>query len=249
MTNQNFQFGLHAVQVLLQKHPERVLNLLVQQGREDKKILAIIKAANEQQIAIDYAKKDTLDRLTEQANHQGVIAFCKKSAVHDETFLKELIEEATKPIFLLILDQVQDPHNLGACLRSADAAGVDAVIAPKDRSVGITPTVSKVASGAAETVPFVQVTNLARTIEQLKALNVWVYGASANAQKTLYECDLSGRVALVLGGEGAGLRHLTEESCDELLKIPMQGQVESLNVSVAAGIFLFEVVRQRCALR
>jgi 23S rRNA (guanosine2251-2'-O)-methyltransferase len=149
------------------------------------------------------------------------------------------------PPFLLILDGVQDPHNLGACFRSADAAGVHAIIAPKDKAVGITPVVSKVACGAAETVPFIQVTNLARTMEMLKEQGVWLYGAAGEAEQTVYQTKLTGAIGIVMGAEGDGMRRLTRETCDVLLKIPMHGTVSSLNVSVATGIFLFEVVRQR----
>jgi 23S rRNA (guanosine2251-2'-O)-methyltransferase len=156
-----------------------------------------------------------------------------------------MLDALTVPAFLLVLDGVQDPHNLGACLRSADAAGVHAVIAPKDKSVGLTPTVVKVASGAAESVPFIQVTNLARTLRSLKDRNIWIYGAAAEADQTLYQAKLTGSIALVLGAEGSGLRRLTREHCDGLLTIPMRGSVSSLNVSVATGIFLFEALRQR----
>ncbi len=190
-----------------------------------------------------------MDRLTDEANHQGVVAFCAKTHVYSEAELKQLLQELDKPPFLLVLDGVQDPHNLGACFRSADAAGVHAIIAPKDKSVGITPVVSKVACGAAETVPFVQVTNLARTLEDLKEMGIWIYGAAGEAEKTVYQTDLAGAVAIVLGAEGDGLRRLTRDTCDGLVKIPMLGSVSSLNVSVATGILLFEVVRQRQAPR
>jgi 23S rRNA (guanosine2251-2'-O)-methyltransferase len=159
--------------------------------------------------------------------------------------LKHLLVKLTVPPLLLILDGVQDPQNLGACFRSADAAGVHAIIAPKDKAVGLTPVVSKVACGAMETVPFVQVTNLARTLEMLKELGVWIYGAAGEAEKTIYQTDLKGPAAFVLGSEGDGMRRLTRETCDVLVKIPMFGTVESLNVSVAAGVVLFEAVRQR----
>ena len=163
----------------------------------------------------------------------------------DEAGLFDIIDRLDQPAFLLILDNIQDPHNLGACLRSADAAGVHVVIAPKDRSVGVTDTVRLVACGAAENVPFVQVTTLARTIRQLKEAGVWIFGAAGESAKSLYETDLSGPMAIVMGSEGKGLRRLTSEHCDFLVSIPMAGSVESLNVSVAAGICLFEAVRQR----
>ena len=189
--------------------------------------------------------RQALDRLVQNGNHQGVIAYCKSASTYSEGDLKELLADLKEPAFLLILDGVQDPHNLGACFRSADAAGVHAIIAPKDRSVGLTASVSKVASGAAETVPFVQVTNLARTLEMLKEMGIWIYGAAGEAEQSLFKTDLKGSIALVLGSEGEGLRRLTRDTCDVLVKIPMHGSVSSLNVSAAAAVFLFEAVRQR----
>ena len=171
--------------------------------------------------------------------------FAKKPTAGSEADLENILMNLQTPAFLLILDGVQDPHNLGACLRSADAAGVHAVIAPKDKSVGLTSTVSKVASGAAETVPFIQVTNLARTLRFLKENNIWIIGADALADKAIFDSDLTAPIALVLGAEGSGMRRLTREHCDLLVNIPMSGSVSSLNVSVAAGIFLFEATRQR----
>lgn len=244
-TEQQCIFGIHSVQSLLFKHPERLQRLCVLHERHDKRINRIIELAKKNDIHVEFLSKQELDRIAQTEHHQGVIAFASKSQTLSEKNLPTFLESLDKPPFILILDGVQDPHNLGACLRSADAAGVHVVIAPKDKSVGITPAVSKVASGAAETVPFVQVTNLARTLEMMKEFGIWIYGASAEAQQTLYQVKLSGPVAIVLGAEGRGLRRLTEEHCDTLLKIPMNGSVESLNVSVATGIFLFEVVRQR----
>jgi 23S rRNA (guanosine2251-2'-O)-methyltransferase len=246
-TNKQFIFGLHSVEAILQKQPERIMRLCVQQERADRKMESLLQLAKIQGVHIDYASKQELDRLTSDANHQGVVAFCTKTHVYTEADLKQLLNNLDEPPFILVLDGVQDPHNLGACFRSADAAGVHAIIAPKDKSVGLTPVVSKVASGAAETVPFVQVTNLARTMELLKEQGIWIYGAAAEAEQTLYQADLTGPAAIVLGAEGAGLRRLTRESCDVLVKIPMHGSVSSLNVSVATGIFLFEAVRQRQA--
>jgi 23S rRNA (guanosine2251-2'-O)-methyltransferase len=240
-----FTFGLHAVEALLKQHPDRIINLTLLQDRQDKKLQTIAESARKHNIRIEFVNRQTLDRLTDNANHQGAIAFthvAKKQVEHD---LEDILENLQEPAFLLILDGVQDPHNLGAILRTADAAGVHAVIAPKDKAVGITATVSKVACGAAEVVPFIQVTNLARTIEELKAKNIWIYGAAGEAESTVYQTKLKGSVAVVMGAEGAGLRRLTRELCDVLLKIPMQGSVSSLNVSVATGVFLFEIVRQR----
>jgi 23S rRNA (guanosine2251-2'-O)-methyltransferase len=243
-SSKQFIFGLHSVEALLQNQPERVIRLYVSQERSDKKIESLVGIAKKLGISIEQVSRQELDRLTQESNHQGVAAFCSRARTYAENDLKSLLRNLEVP-FVLILDGIQDPHNLGACFRSADAAGVHAIIAPKDKSVGLTPVVSKVASGAAETVPFVQVTNLARTMEELKELGIWIYGAAAEATQTLYQAELSGPAAFALGAEGAGLRRLTREHCDVLLKIPMYGSVSSLNVSVATGIFLFEAVRQR----
>lgn len=246
MTN-TLVFGVHAVQTLLTEHPARVSRLVILKGRQDQKIQRLVELATQHRIETDWLSRQELDRMASHANHQGVIVVCRKSKVYSEDDLKEILANLTQPPLLLILDGVQDPHNLGACLRSADAAGVHAVIAPKDKSVGLTPTVCKVACGAAEIIPFVQVTNLARTLRWLKDQGIWVYGAAAEGTQTLYQADFRGSSAIVLGAEGDGLRRLTREHCDVLLNIPMNGTVSSLNVSVATGVFLFEVVRQRSA--
>lgn len=243
--NKQYVFGLHAVQALIENHPERIVRLLALQDRTDKKLAAVLRIARENNIAVEYASRAELDRMVHEGNHQGIAALCAKAPTYNENDLKALLENLTEPPFLLILDSVQDPHNLGACFRSADAAGVHAIIAPKDKAAGITPVVSKVASGAAETVPFIQVTNLARAIEQIKEMGIWVYGAAGEAEQSLFQAKLTGPIAIVMGAEGEGLRRLTRETCDVLLKIPMQGSVSSLNVSVATGVFLFEVLRQR----
>jgi 23S rRNA (guanosine2251-2'-O)-methyltransferase len=245
MTNKQFIFGLHSVFALLQKQPERVIRLCVQQDRDDQKLNPILELAKKFDVPMQHVTRQELNRMTQDANHQGIVAFCNKARIYAESDLAFLLEKIAGPPFVLILDGIQDPHNLGATFRSADASGVHAIIAPRDKSVGLTPVVCKVASGAAETIPFVQVTNLARAMEALKALGIWIYGADAKSQQTLYQTDLSGPLAIALGAEGSGLRRLTQEHCDVLLKIPMQGSVASLNVSVAAGVFLFEVVRQR----
>ena len=237
-------FGLHAVGALLQKQPERVTRLCVFEARDDRKIQAIMELAKACNIRPEFLSRAGLDRFANGENHQGVVAFCKAINLYSENDLGMILQKSAKPL-LLILDGVQDPHNLGACLRSADAAGVDAVIAPRDKAVGITPTVSKVASGAAENIPFIQVTNLARTLRELQEQGVWIYGAAGEADKSVYDVDFKGPTAIVLGAEGSGLRRLTRDLCDVLVKIPMQGTVSSLNVSVATGIFLFEAIRQR----
>lgn len=238
-------FGLHSVGVLLKRHPERIISLRVSKERRDNKIEAIVELAKKQGLTIDRGSRQDLDEVTAGGNHQGVAAMCSQPQVYSEHDLRSLVDKLEVPPFLLILDGVQDPHNLGACFRTAEAAGVHAIIAPKDKSVGLTAVVSKVASGAAEIIPFVQVTNLVRAMEELKKLGLWIFGAEAEAKQTIYQTDLLGPVAIVLGSEGTGLRRLTREHCDKLVRIPMVGLIESLNVSVATGIFLFEVTRQR----
>lgn len=243
--NKNFVAGLHAVKALLSNHPERIIRLCVQADKRDKKLDEVLAIARKQSISLEQMPKAALDKLSNEANHQGVVAFCKKAPLYSESDLKSLLESLDEPPFVLVLDGVTDPHNLGACLRSADAAGVHAVIIAKDRAVGMTPVVSKVASGAAETMPLIQVTNLVRALELLKEMGVWLYGAAGEAEQSLYQAKLQGGIAIVMGAEGDGLRRLTRETCDVLLKIPMSGYVSSLNVSVATGVFLFEAKRQR----
>lgn len=237
-------FGIHAVQSVLKTAPERVLELVVQNGRQDDRLKRVQRLAEQHGIALQWA---SLKNITSKVNgrHQGVIARCSDGPTYDESFLYQLAEKSAEKSFFLMLDGVTDPHNLGACLRSAACAGVDAVIVPKDNSVGLTPTVQKVASGAAEVIPLIMVTNLSRTILRLQELGVWVVGTSGDASTSIYELDLRGACMLVMGSENAGLRELTKKHCDFLAKIPMLGDVESLNVSVAAGVTLFEVVRQR----
>lgn len=243
--NKQIIFGIHAVTALLDSHSDRVTRIFIQKERRDHTTEVIASKAAEHDIPVEYLPKREIDKLAHDENHQGVMAYCQQTRIYDEHDLKHLLVKLNEPPFLLILDGVQDPQNLGACFRSADAAGVHAIIAPKDKAVGLTPVVSKVASGAMENVPFVQVTNLARTLEMLKELGVWIYGTAGEADKTIYETDLRGPVAFVLGSEGDGMRRLTRENCDVLVKIPMFGTVESLNVSVATGIVLFEALRQR----
>jgi len=245
VSKKNYIFGMHAVKTIISRSPERVLSLYILQDKKDNKVSPIIDFARKQNIQIDFLKRDALDKIAANKNHQGVVASCSAPRKLSEQDLEDLIANLNEPAFLLILDGVQDPHNLGACLRSADAAGVHAVIAPKDNSASLTEVAVKVSSGASETVPFIQVTNLARTMKFLREQNIWLYGADADGKQTLYQASLSHSVGLVLGAEGKGLRRLTKENCDELLKIPMNGYVSSLNVSVATGIFLFEALRQR----
>lgn len=240
-------YGIHTVDSLLRKNPQQVHRLWVQAGRSDKRIAAIISLAQNQGVAVGREARSQLDERV-SGRHQGVVAEVIASEQSwDEAALFALVEGLPHPALILVLDGVTDPHNLGACLRSADAAGVDAVVVPKDNSADLNATVSKVACGAAEIVPFVRVTNLVRCLEGLQQRGVWVYGAAGEAQSSLFDNQLTGPVALVLGAEGGGLRRLTRETCDHLVKLPMAGSVSSLNVSVAAGVCLFEVVRQRAA--
>jgi 23S rRNA (guanosine2251-2'-O)-methyltransferase len=238
-------YGLHAVRVMLTRSPARVRRVLIAEGREAGRLAEVRALAERSGIRVATAQEAELDRLSERGRHQGVVAEIAPRAGDPETQLEEALEACAGPPLLLVLDGVQDPHNLGACLRSADAAGVAAVIAPRDRAAGLTPVVRKVAAGAAETVSFVSVVNLARTLRDLKERGIWLVGTDDAAEKTLYEADLTGPLALVMGSEGEGMRRLTRECCDQLVSIPMSGAVESLNVSVAAGVVLFEAVRQR----
>ncbi len=244
-----FIFGFHAISALLKSHPERICQLYRQEGREDQRIQTILQLADTHDIPIQTLSKLKCDEWSNDAVHQGVLAEVKISKQLSERDLFALLEQRildeTRPPFLLVLDEVQDPHNLGACLRSANAAGVDAVVIPQNRSVSMTPSVRKIAAGAAEMTPLFIVTNLAITLEKLKGFGVWCYGLDQSGSQLIYDTTLTGALALVLGAEGKGLRRLTKERCDGLIAIPMAGSVSSLNVSVAAGICLFEAVRQR----
>ncbi len=238
-------FGLHSVQAILKTAPQRILTLHVLQGRNDQKLQKILQQAQTNQISVNSTSRQKLDEMVQDENHQGVVAVCNPGEIQDEIFLFKLLENLTEPAFLLILDGVTDPHNLGACMRTAEAAGVHAVVAPKDKSAGLTSVARKVACGAAEVLPFVSVTNLARTLKKLQDKGVWLYGTSGDAEKSVYETDLKGSIAILMGAEGDGMRRLTTETCDYLMNIPMAGMVSSLNVSVATGVCLFEAVRQR----
>lgn len=242
---QELIYGLHAVQALLKSAPQRVKEIYLLQGRSDQRLQKIIHAAEVNDIACHQVSRSKLDELVSDENHQGVIAFCTPGETYDETWLFALLDRLDEPAFLLILDGVTDPHNLGACMRSAEAAGVHAVIAPKDKSAGLTPVARKVACGAAEVLPFVPVTNLARTLKKLQEKGIWLFGAAGEAEKSVYDTSLTGPIGILMGAEGDGLRRLTQETCDQLMNIPMAGSVSSLNVSVATGVCLFEAVRQR----
>ncbi|WP_075182746.1 23S rRNA (guanosine(2251)-2'-O)-methyltransferase RlmB [Pantoea sp. 1.19] len=239
-------FGIHAVQALLERDPQRFQQVFVLKGRDDRRLQPTIKALEAQGVVVQLANRQWLDDKTEGAVHQGIVALVKPGRQYQENDLPDLLASLEQP-FLLILDGVTDPHNLGACLRSADAAGVHAVIVPRDRSAQLNATAKKVACGAAESVPLIRVTNLARTMRLLQESGVWLVGTAGEADHTLFQSKMTGPMALVMGAEGEGMRRLTREHCDELISIPMAGSVSSLNVSVATGICLFEAVRQRSA--
>lgn len=244
-TNSNYVFGLHTVQQILEHERHRILEIWALAAGLDEKFATLIQQAQQQGLSVHYVPRKTLDKLTQQANHQGIVLRCQPLPMLQENDLMVLLDNLSYPPLLLVLDEVQDPHNLGACLRTADAAGVDGVIVPKNRACGLTTTVQKVACGAAETVAFFQVTNLVRTLQALKQRGIWIIGTRSKAEMDFFSVDLTGPMAIVLGAEGSGLRHLTANHCDILASIPLQGQVASLNVSVANGICLFEAVRQR----
>ena len=238
-------YGLHAVRHALQHSPHAVLEMWVQDGRQSAKDMGEILKAAAGSVSLQVVPRQTLDRLTGHARHQGIAARMRRGKFSTQDLDILLTTVTTELPLYLVLDGIQDPHNLGACLRTADGAGARAVIIPRDRAVGMTATVAKVASGAAETVPVVQVTNLARALRQLKEAGVWVVGASGDAEKSIYQTDLNRPLALVLGAEGKGLRENTRNHCDFLAHIPMAGAVASLNVSVAAAVCLYEAVRQQ----
>ncbi|MCA0240366.1 MAG: 23S rRNA (guanosine(2251)-2'-O)-methyltransferase RlmB [Proteobacteria bacterium] len=236
-------FGFHAVTVRLKTAPESVAEVHVDATRRDARMRQFIERAQAAGARLVESDDERLTRLAGSARHQGVVA--RVTPLAPRHSLDEVLDEVQGPPLVLVLDGVTDPHNLGACLRVADGAGAHAVVAPKDHAVGLNATVAKVASGAAETVPYLMVTNLARSLNEMKERDIRVIGTSDDAERTLYDVDLGGPVALVLGAEGPGLRQLTRKTCDELVRIPMAGAVESLNVSVAAGICLYEARRQR----
>lgn len=244
MSDKHWVFGIHAVDALLQQQTNRIEEIWFQQGRSDKRIADLQQQAQQLGIRCELVPREALDKQVE-GRHQGVLALAKPAQTLRDRDLKILLDSLEHPPLLLILDGVTDPHNLGACLRTADAAGVDAVIAPKDNSATLNSTVRKVACGAAEVIPFIQVTNLARAMKDLQERGVWITGTAGEADQSVYEASLTGPVALVMGAEGKGMRRLTRENCDFLVNLPMAGSVSSLNVSVATGVCLFEAVRQR----
>jgi 23S rRNA (guanosine2251-2'-O)-methyltransferase len=245
MADSRIIYGFHAVISRLRQHALSVREIYIDGTRNDARTQDLVKLAGGHDVRLITVDAQRLDGLTGNARHQGVAA--RVVATKPRHDLDEVLDSISGAALLLVLDGVQDPHNLGACLRVADAFGVHAVVAPKDRAVGITPIVSKVASGAADTVPYVAVTNLARTLRELKERNIWIVGADEAATTSLYDAELTGALAWVFGAEGEGMRRLTREHCDQLVRIPMSGTVESLNVSVASGVCLGETFRQRAA--
>jgi len=243
MSSPKVLFGFHAVGVRLKTAPQSIIEIYFEATRRDARMRQFLERANAAGARLIEADNLRLAKLCGSHGHQGVAARVEPVAqIHS---LDDLLDAVVGPPLLLVLDGITDPHNLGACLRVADGAGAHAVIAPKDHAAGINATVAKVASGAAETMPYFMVTNLARTLGELKERSIWITGTSDDAPKTLYQVDFKGPTAIVLGAEGAGMRQLTRKNCDELVSIPMHGAVESLNVSVASGVCLYEALRQR----
>ena len=238
--------GIHAVTAVLTHNPGRVSQLYVNEKRRNNRLDPLLELANNLQLPVREVTRDRLDRLAENQIHQGIVARCEALALRTEKELVWDVKALQHPAMLLVLDGVQDPHNLGACIRTLNGAGGDGIVIPRDRSAPVTSVVHKIASGAMETTPLYTVTNLSRTLQQLKSeCGLWIFGTTDHAEKSLYQLDLTGSFALVLGAEGKGMRRLVEEHCDELVAIPMQGTVNSLNVSVASGVCCYEAVRQR----
>jgi 23S rRNA (guanosine2251-2'-O)-methyltransferase len=237
--------GLHAAQSALMYSPQKISRAWVDSERHDKRLETLLETLSTLDISIEKVERKKLDKLADGMNHQGVVLEVALPEELSENDLKVAVEHLSENALFLVLDNVQDPHNIGACLRTADATGVHGIIITKDNAVGITPTVCKVASGAAETVPVYVVTNLARTLRWLKTEGVWVIGTAGEAESILFKSDFTVPMALVIGAEEKGMRRLTREQCDFLVKLPMLGTVESLNLSVATGVLLYEVLRQR----
>lgn len=237
--------GMHSVKTVLQMDGASVKKILLNKKKIGRMVDSIVSVAKKSGVSCEYVDCEQLDKICPESNHQGVVAVVSSVAVGSEADLLAFVRSAKRPPFLLFLDGVQDPHNLGACLRSANAAGVDGVVVPKDNATGLTPVVHKVSTGASRVTPFYQVTNFARAIKSLKEEGVWFIGAAGESEQNYLQVDYKGSVAIVMGSEGDGLRRLTREHCDFLVKIPMVGHVESLNVSVATGVMLFEALRQR----
>lgn len=249
MNQESLVYGVHAVREFIARHPGRVRQLWALEGRHDARMEEVLRLAGVAGVEVLDASREVLDRLAGGGRHQGLVAHVAAAEALDESALADLLDGLDGPPLLLVLDGVQDPHNLGACLRTADAAGAHAVVIPKDRAAGLTPAARKAAAGAAETVPLVRVVNLARCLRSLKARGLWLVGADEGGSLSLFDAELAGPLALVLGAEGSGLRRLTRETCDLLVNLPMCGSVPSLNVSVAAGILLYQALGQRQGTR
>jgi 23S rRNA (guanosine2251-2'-O)-methyltransferase len=245
MAKRTVIYGLNSVLAALRAADGRVIRIWLDAARDDGRAREVLEVAGRDGLKVQRCGRSALEKVCGTPHHQGAALEWLAPAVGTERDLRGLAESEGDALLLLVLDGVQDPHNLGACLRTADGAGVSAVVVPRARAVGLTPTVCKVASGAVDSVRLLSVTNLARTLRELQRQGVWVTGFDERAQGSLYDTDLRGALALVLGGEGSGLRRLTRERCDRLVRIPMTGKIESLNVSVSAGVALFEAVRQR----
>lgn len=237
--------GIHTVSALLNRQPERAHSLWLEQNKQNSRIDSLVKQARDLGISVQQVQRKKLDQMCEGALHQGIAATCSSTEFLDEHTLIEKIQSAESAPLLLLLDEVSDPHNFGACLRTADAAGVDAVITPQRNSAPLTPVVHKTASGATIRLPLVKTPNLSRFIDSIKNVGVWVFGAAGEANMSIFQSNLTNPSAIIMGAEGQGLRRLTQERCDQLFSLPMLGDIESLNVSVATGIFLYEAVRQR----
>lgn len=242
---ESYIYGLHAVDALLQSERRKVWRLYINKERSDQRIHAIFQQAQAKNIPVVRLDSEQMQQQFPACQHQGVAAVADPLPLFSEQDLPALLANSKSPALILILDGITDPHNFGACLRTADAAAVDFVLIPKDKNAALTPVVSKVACGAAENMPIVRVTNLVRAIELLKDKGIWVFGAAGEANQSLYEMDCLSSIAIVMGGEGKGLRRLTREHCDGLFSLPMLGSVDSLNVSVATGVSLYEIIRQR----
>ncbi|ORU91829.1 MAG: 23S rRNA (guanosine(2251)-2'-O)-methyltransferase RlmB [Cycloclasticus sp. symbiont of Poecilosclerida sp. N] len=242
-------YGIHAVRAVLKGGAERIIGAWLDRQRKDVKLQTIQRNLEQVGVRVEYTDKKALEKLSKNGNHQGVLLTVRLPSERTEEALKKAIKERTEEAFYLVLDQVTDPHNLGACLRTALAAGVQGVIVPKDNACRLNATVCKVASGAAEILPVYRVTNLSRILKWLKNEGVWLTGAASEAPTDVFDAQLTGSVAIVMGAEGKGLRQLTQQHCDQLVKIPMSDEVESLNVSVATGIIFYEVLRQNRAAK
>jgi 23S rRNA (guanosine2251-2'-O)-methyltransferase len=238
-------YGVHAVNALLNNPHRTIKKLFINQERMDKRLQDLLATAEKAHLDIEKLSIQKMNQRFAEYSHQGVVALAAPLPDYGEADLLALLESCKKPALILVLDGITDPHNLGACLRTADATGVNFVVIPKDKNASITPVVSKVACGAAESIPLVKVTNLVRAMELLKQQGIWIYGAAGEATNSLYQVDCTGNVAIAMGAEGEGLRRLTREHCDGLYSLPMIGSVESLNVSVATGVSLYEIIRQR----